>query len=74
MGKGFEIQGLDQLPVWSIEQVNRFNVFLASALCSVHCHLEAGNRSMIWRKQRGKHRALTLFHYGCGKRGGDGLR
>jgi hypothetical protein len=42
MGKGFEIRGLDQLPVWSIEQVNRFNVFLASALCSVHRHLEVG--------------------------------
>jgi hypothetical protein len=36
VGRGFEVQGSQQLPVWTIEQVDRFNVFPPAERRSLH--------------------------------------
>jgi hypothetical protein len=40
MGKSFEVQGPQQLPVWTVERVDCFDIFLLAERCSIHCHID----------------------------------
>jgi len=40
MGKGFEVQGPQQLPVWTGERVDCFDIFLPAERCSIDCHID----------------------------------